>query len=215
MVDGEVYKTYSIEEDEEIIAEPEPVREGFAFSGWSEIPETMPAHDVTVTGSFVEVPKCATPIISYEKGQLSFTCDTEDVEFVSVITDADVTQHNSATISLTATYNISVCAKAPDHTDSDIAKATLCWIDAEPTKEGIIDGVTNVSAKAVLIQSKGNVLTIQGANWGTSISVFDVTGKKVEGAVVDSETTNVKTSLVRGDVGIVNISGKSVKVVIK
>jgi hypothetical protein len=45
--------------------------------------------------------------------------------------------------------------------------------------------------------------------------VFDVTGKKVGGAVVDSETTNVKTSLVRGDVGIVNISGKSVKVVIK
>ena len=73
----------------------------------------------------------------------------------------------------------------------------------------------SVSAKAVLIQSKGNVLTIQGANWGTSISVFDVTGKKVGGAVVDSETTNVKTSLVRGDVGIVNISGKSVKVVIK
>ena len=215
MVDGEVYKTYSIEEDEEIIAEPEPVREGFAFSGWSEIPETMPAHDVTVTGSFVAVPKCATPTIKYEKGQLSFTCDTEDVEFVSVITDADVTQHNSATISLTATYNISVYAKAPDHTDSDIAKATLCWIDAEPTKEGLIDGVTNVSAKAVLIQSKGNILTIQGADLGTSISVFDVTGKKVGGAVVDSETTNVKTSLVRGDVGIVNISGKSVKVVIK
>ena len=79
----------------------------------------------------------------------------------------------------------------------------------------MIEGVTNVSAKAVLIQSNVNVLTIQGADLGTSINVFDVSGKKVGGAVVDSETTNVKTSLARGEVGIVNISGKSIKVVIK
>jgi hypothetical protein len=215
MVDGEVYKTYSIEEDEEIIAEPEPVREGFVFSGWSEIPETMPAHDVTVTGTFVAVPKCATPTIKYENGQLSFTCETEGAEFVSEITDADVTQHNSATISLTATYNISVYAQVPNHAPSDIARATLCWIEDEPTKEGMIDGITNVSAKAVLIQSNGNVLTIQGADLGTSINVFDVSGKKVGGAVVDSKTTNVKTSLARGQVGIVNICDKSVKVIIK
>ena len=215
MVDGEVYKTYSIEEGEVITQEPEPVREGFVFSGWSEIPETMPAHDVTVTGTFVAVPKCAIPIISYENGQLSFTCETEGAEFISEITDADVKQHNSATISLTSTYNISVYAKAPNHANSDIAKATLCWIDAEPTKDGMIDGITNVSAKPVLIQSNGNVLAIRGADLGTSISVFDVSGREVGAAVVDSETTNVKTSLARGQVGIVNISGRSIKVVIK
>ena len=215
MVDGEVYKTYSIEEDEEIIAEPEPVREGFVFSGWSEIPETMPAHDVTVTGTFVAVPKCATPTIKYENGQLSFTCETEGAEFISEITDTDVTQHNSATISLSATYNISVYAVAPNHATSDMVKASLCWIDTEPTKEGMIEGITNVSAKAVLIQSNGNVLTIQGADLGTSINVFDVSGKKVGGAVVDSKITNVKTSLARGQVGIVNICDKSVKVIIK
>ena len=215
MVDGEVYKTYSIEEGEVITQEPEPVREGFAFSGWSEIPETMPAHDVIVTGTFVAVPKCAIPIISYKNGQLSFTCETEGAEFISEITDADVKQHNSATISLTSTYNISVYAKAPNHANSDIAKATLCWIDAEPTKDGMIDGITNVSAKPVLIQSNGNVLAIRGADLGTSISVFDVSGREVGAAVVDSETTNVKTSLARGQVGIVNISGRSIKVVIK
>lgn len=215
MVDGEVYKTYSIEEGEVITQEPEPVREGFAFSGWSEIPETMPAHDVIVTGTFVAVPKCAIPIISYKNGQLSFTCETEGAEFISEITDADVKQHNSATISLTSTYNISVYAKAPNHANSDIAKATLCWIDAEPTKDGMIDGITNVSAKPVLIQSNGNVLAIRGADLGTSISVFDVSGREVGAAVVDSETTNVKTSLTRGQVGIVNISGRSIKVVIK
>ena len=52
MVDGEVYKTYSIEEGETITPESEPTKEGHTFSGWSEIPETMPDHDVTITGTF-------------------------------------------------------------------------------------------------------------------------------------------------------------------
>ena len=52
LLDGEVYKTYKIEEGSSIIPEAEPTKEGYTFSGWSEIPETMPAHDVTVTGSF-------------------------------------------------------------------------------------------------------------------------------------------------------------------
>ena len=29
-----------------------PTKEGYIFSGWSEIPATMPASDVVVTGSF-------------------------------------------------------------------------------------------------------------------------------------------------------------------
>ena len=52
MVDGEFYKTYSIEEGETITPESEPTKEGYTFSGWSEIPETMPDHDVTITGTF-------------------------------------------------------------------------------------------------------------------------------------------------------------------
>lgn len=51
-VDDEVYKTYNFEEGSVITPEPAPVREGHTFSGWSGIPETMPDHDVTVTGSF-------------------------------------------------------------------------------------------------------------------------------------------------------------------
>ena len=55
MVDGEEYKKYSIEEGEAIIPETEPTKEGYTFSGWSEIPETMPAQDVKVNGTFSEV----------------------------------------------------------------------------------------------------------------------------------------------------------------
>lgn len=52
MVDGNVYKTYQIEEGELIPSEPYPSKEGYTFGGWSESPETMPDHDVTVTGTF-------------------------------------------------------------------------------------------------------------------------------------------------------------------
>ena len=52
MVDGNVYKIITIEEGENIIPEPTPTKEGYTFSGWSEIPQTMPDHDVTVTGTF-------------------------------------------------------------------------------------------------------------------------------------------------------------------
>ena len=51
-VDGEEYQKYVISVGESIATETEPTKEGYTFSGWSEIPTTMPAHDVTVTGTF-------------------------------------------------------------------------------------------------------------------------------------------------------------------
>lgn len=54
MVDGEEYKIFTVELGTVLIPEAEPTREGYTFSGWSEIPSTMPAHDVTITGSFVK-----------------------------------------------------------------------------------------------------------------------------------------------------------------
>ena len=52
MVDDEEYESFTIQYGENITPLVEPEREGYTFSGWSEIPETMPAHDVVVTGSF-------------------------------------------------------------------------------------------------------------------------------------------------------------------
>ena len=52
MVDGEVYKSFEIEYGTSITPETEPVKEGYTFSGWSWIPKTMPAEDVTIMGTF-------------------------------------------------------------------------------------------------------------------------------------------------------------------
>lgn len=80
MVDGEDYKSYEIEEGTSISPEPAPTKEGYTFSGWGEVPKTMPAHDVTVTGTF-----------TVNKYKLTYSVDGEeyksyDIEYGSAIT---------------------------------------------------------------------------------------------------------------------------------
>lgn len=51
-VDGKIVSTDSIAYGTALTAKKSPTQKGYTFSGWSEIPATMPANDVTVTGSF-------------------------------------------------------------------------------------------------------------------------------------------------------------------
>lgn len=52
LVDDAMYYEDSLVYGTPIILIEEPVREGYKFSGWSQAPETMPAHDLTISGSF-------------------------------------------------------------------------------------------------------------------------------------------------------------------
>jgi len=54
MVDGVVYKTEQLKMGQTINAET-PTRDGYTFSGWNGLPATMPAKDITVTGSFTPI----------------------------------------------------------------------------------------------------------------------------------------------------------------
>lgn len=51
-IDGELYAVDSVKHCDTIILREEPIKEGYTFSGWSEAPETMPAHDVEIYGNF-------------------------------------------------------------------------------------------------------------------------------------------------------------------
>lgn len=53
LVDGVAIKADTIAYGRDISLPEEPVKEGHTFSGWSEVPETMPANNITVSGSFV------------------------------------------------------------------------------------------------------------------------------------------------------------------
>ena len=217
VVDGAEYKTYEIEYGTAITPEAEPTKEGYTFSGWSEIPETMPAHDVTITGSFtMSYPygQCETPTISYANGKLKFECKTEGVEYVSTISDEDIKTHTSDEVILTATYLITAYAKAEGYKNSEVAAATLCWIDAEPWAEGTKeaeDNVTEVKALPVLIQANDGVLNISGTSEGANISVYDTSGRMLG----SSTAINGKAKIVMPSINkniIVKIGDKAVKV---
>ena len=52
MVDGVEYSRVSLVEGETIVPPANPVKEGYSFVGWDDLPETMPAEDVTVHAVF-------------------------------------------------------------------------------------------------------------------------------------------------------------------
>ena len=79
-VDGEVYKTYEMEYGATITPEAEPTKEGYTFSGWSEIPATMPAHDVTVTGTFTLDTGIEEIMSNANGGVMIFTIDGKRVD---------------------------------------------------------------------------------------------------------------------------------------
>jgi hypothetical protein len=93
LVDGEEYRTYEIVFNTAITPEAEPTKEGYTFSGWSDIPETMPANDVTVTGSFIVNKYQVTYIIDGE------VFSTEYVEYGATIVPPIVEEKEGFTFS--------------------------------------------------------------------------------------------------------------------
>ena len=170
---------------------------------------------VAIDGDTPTTPKCEKPTISYENGQLKFTSATDGVEFVSEITDSDIKKNYEATVSLTATYNISVYATKSGYDNSDVATATLCWIDASPKTEGITNGVAQIAARPVLVKTDNGFITVEGVDDRTNISICTTDGKQVGSAISQNNIATIATSIQPGAIAIVKVGDKAVKVVIK
>ena len=159
--------------------------------------------------------KCAKPTISYNKGKLTYHCETEGATCQYNITDNDIKAGSGNEVQLAVTYNISVYATKSGYDNSETATATLCWIDVEPKTEGITDGVAQVPSKAILIQSEGRILKVEGIDDGTQVSVYTPDGKQAGSAVCRNGAALVGTSIQSGNTAIVKIGEKSVKVIVK
>lgn len=166
-----------------------------------------------LTGEDLEKKYCSIPTISYSDGKLTFTCETEGAECVATISDSDIKTHYGNEISLTATYTVSVYATATGYENSDVATATLCWLDAEPKTEGTTNDIATARGNAVLIHSHDGILRISGVDNNTNINVYTSAGVMVGTAKASGETTSIATGLRNGDIAIIKIGEKSVKVV--
>ena len=165
------------------------------------------------SGEIPEPLKCATPIISYVNGKLKFSCETEDVLFNPTIKDDDIKSYShTEEIDLCVTYQISVYATKDGYENSEVATATLCWIDAEPNTEGIDeDAIMEVKATPVLIQSNDGAISISGAPEGALISVFDMSGRQL-GVSTAVNGTSKMTLPTKDQIIVVKIGDKTMKI---
>ena len=183
-----------------------------ATDGWKDF---LFIEEGTGGGDTPTTQKCEKPTISYENGKLTFTSETEGAVCQYSITDTDIKAGSGNEVQLGVTYNISVYATKSGYDNSETSTATLCWIDKEPTTEGITDGVAQIPSKAVLIQSEGGILTIQGADDGADIVVYTVSGQMVGSTKGNGNQASLFTNIKKGEVAIIKIGEKSVKVVMQ
>ena len=160
-----------------------------------------------------EPKKVSTPTITYQNGKLMFLCETEGAEFVSEITDTDIKQYGTAEIDLTVTYNISVYATRTGMDDSDVARATLCWIDVEPNTEGVDNSIAKVAAHAVLVRAEKGQVVVTGLDDGTSVSIYTMDGRQSASGI--SQDGQAVMAVSESGVIIVKIGGRAIKVVMR
>ena len=117
IVDGDVYKTINYEFGATVTPEPIPTKEGYTFSGWSWIPSTMPAENVTVTGTFTQV---------------EYTVDdvTYEITGEGTVTIKGGKQKGEATIGTTVeingqTYNVTAIAENAFRDNQNITSVTI------------------------------------------------------------------------------------------
>ena len=159
--------------------------------------------------------QCEKPTISYLNGKLMFACATEGAICQYSITDTDIKAGSGNEVQLTATYNISVYATKTGYYNSETTTATLCWIDQQPETEGISNGMADIPANAVLIQGEGGTIKVHGCNDGEQVSVYSINGTKAGSAVSENGSASINTALQPGNVAIVKIGEKSVKIIMK
>lgn len=167
---------------------------------------------VEADGEVVDPVRCATPVITYGDNGLVFSCETEGAEYHYSITASDAVKDGFSAdgrIPLGASYVISVYASAAGCVNSDVAKATLCFIDAELNTSGI----SLTGQRGVVVSTSRGSVTISGLADGEQATLYSLGGMALSSgkAVGGSVTLNAGSA---AGVAVVKIGGSSIKVML-
>ena len=165
----------------------------------------------TLEGTEVEKNKCETPTIAFIDGKLTFSCATEDVEYVSDVTCSDVSRYYSNEINLAACYDITVTAMKTGYDNSDVATAKLYWLTSSGTLEA--DNINASKIRGVVIQSADGFVTISGLNSNEQVDFFATDGKALGSAKAMGGTATFAAQ--SGTVVIAKIGKESVKIAVE
>lgn len=189
-VDGEVYKTSDVEYGSKITAESAPTKEGYTFSGWSEIPETMPAHDVTITGTFA--------VNSYK---LIYLVDGEvyknsDVEFGTAITPEGEPKKEG--------YTFSGWSEIPETMPAHDVTVTGTFT--------INSGIDIVNTNAKIVKS-GHEIYLSGLQPNEKVSVYGLSGELIFSRLASLEgKLTISTSELTQGAYIIKTNRQTIKI---
>ena len=180
VVDGEVYRTYAYEYGSTITPEQAPQKEGHTFSGWSEIPGTMPAEDVTITGSF-----------TVNKYLVTFKIGEEVIQADSL------------------TYGSTIVAPNAPAKEGHTFKGWEGMPETVPAADVTAHGVYEVNKYKLTYILDGEVYEEQMVEYGTSINPIEVEleeGKTFEGWQEVPETMPANDVVVYGTTTVSSIT---------
>ena len=160
-----------------------------------------------------EVKKCATPVITYNDNGLDITTETDGAEIHTDITCSDANSYNGDRIDLSATYSITTYATKSGYLNSDTATATLCWIAVSGSSEE--NSIIEVEAMPVLITCNNGTINIRGGKDGAEVVVYTTSGVAVGNATITNGNASISTELAMGEIVVVNIAGKGIKIVMQ
>ena len=165
----------------------------------------------TVEETEVETKKCETPTIAFNDGKLTFACATDDVEYISEVTSADISKYYTAEVALTACYDITVKATKTGYGDSGVATAKLYWLTSSEISEGTTN-INSVSMRGIAIQSSDGFLTITGLDNNERVEFYALNGTAL--GAVDAIDGAVTFSAESGSIIVAKIGKESVKVMV-
>lgn len=90
----------------------------------------------------------------------------------------------------------------------DTYKSTAPWMYFGTIKTGIAD----ITSLPVEVQSNGGTITVTGADDGTIVEVYTMAGTKLGDAKTSLNTATIHTNMQQGNVVIVKVGGKAIKV---
>ena len=118
--------------------------------------------------------KCATPTIAYDKGELVFSCETEDVTFVSEVKVVDAKTNEGERVQLMPTYEITVYATKEGYDNSEVATATIQWRDGRP----LLTGFSNITIDGKAANDTNGDGAVDVADIATIISEMAAQARK-------------------------------------
>ena len=148
-VDGEIYATDSIKFGATLVPIEEPTKEGHTFSGWSEIPATMPANDIIVEGSF-----------SINTYNITYKVDGEVYETMTVEYGATMTPIEAPT--------------KEGHTFSGWSEIP----ETMPANDVVIEGSFSVNSYLLTYKVDGDVYASDSIKYGATITPIEAPTKE-------------------------------------